>query len=256
MLFPLSRSIIQLTGAVVFPLLPYYFQKYYRKLKNMKNTNYQACIFDLDGTLANTLESIAYFGNSTLEAFGFPPIPAEEYRYLVGNGADVLMKRMLFAVGASLSKEEFRKFREEYDRRYESEPMRLVTAYPGLWELLGGWKARGLRLGVLSNKPDNMTRAIVRELYGDLFDLVQGQKAGVPKKPDPAAVLEMAQRFSLPPEQILYIGDSGVDMETGRNAGMDPCGVLWGFRDREELLTYGAKYLVSSAHELEELISG
>lgn len=220
----------------------------------MKHTQYLACIFDLDGTLANTLESIAYFGNSTLAAFHLPSIPAETYRLLVGNGADILMKRMLSTVGASLSEEELRKFREEYDRRYESEPMKLVAPYPGLHELLSGWKARGIRLGVLSNKPDNMTRYIVRELYGDLPDLVRGQREGVPKKPDPTAVLEMAKELCLSPEQILYLGDSGVDMETGRNAGMDTCGVLWGFRDREELLAHGAKYLVSSAEELEQLV--
>ncbi len=221
----------------------------------MDGKKYSGCIFDLDGTLANTLESIAYFGNGTLAAFGLPPIPTENYRQLVGNGADVLMKRMLAAVRADLSEKALREFRAEYDRRYESEPMKLVTPYPGLPELLTKWKTHGLRLGVLSNKPDNMTKYIVRELYGDLPDLVQGQREGIPKKPDSTAVLDMAKDFSLLPEQILYIGDSGVDMETGKNAGMDPCGVLWGFRGREELLSHGAKYLVDSAQELERLVA-
>lgn len=211
---------------------------------------YRACIFDLDGTLADTLSSIAYFANGTLSAFGLPEIPVEEYKQLVGNGADKLMKRMLAYVGASLSPEEFKAFRKEYDRRYESEPMRLVSPYPGLPRLLEEMKEKGLRLGVLSNKPDNMTRRIVRELYGDLPDLVYGQREGVPKKPDPTAVLSMAQSFSLAPGDVLYVGDSGVDMDTGNNAGMDTCGVLWGFRDREELLAHGAKYLASSPWEL------
>lgn len=220
----------------------------------MEQKQYRACIFDLDGTLANTLSSIAYFGNGTLEAFHLPPIPTEQYRYLVGNGADTLMRRMLTAVHAELSEQELSRFRAEYDRRYESEPMKLVVPYPGLHELLSRWKQRGLPVAVLSNKPDNMTKYIVKELYGDLPQLVQGQKEGVPKKPDPTAVLQLAKEMGVLPGQVLYIGDSGVDMDTGTNAGMDPCGVLWGFRDREELLAHGAKYLVSTAEELEELV--
>lgn len=211
---------------------------------------YRACIFDLDGTLANTLASIAYFGNGTLEKFGFRTLPTESYKQLVGNGADVLMKRMLAEVGAELSESEFKQFRAEYDRRYESEPMQLVTAYPGLPELLRELKTEGFLLGVLSNKPDNMTRFIANELYGDLLDTAHGQREGVPKKPDPTALLATAAELGLSPAEILYVGDSGVDMQTGVNAGMDTCGVLWGFRDKTELISHGAMYLVGTAEEL------
>ena len=217
---------------------------------------YKACIFDLDGTLADTLRSIAGFGNDTLSAFGLPPIPVEDYKQLVGNGADVLMDRMLRTVGAELSPEERKRFRQEYDRRYEAQPMRLVTPYPGLPELLRELKAQGLKLGVLSNKPDNMTRYIAGELYGPLLDGVHGQRAGVPKKPDPTAVLALAGELGVEPGEVLYVGDSGVDMDTGRNAGMDPCGVLWGFRDREELLSHGAKYLAAHAQDLRAIALG
>lgn len=219
----------------------------------MEQTRYRACIFDLDGTLANTLESIAYFGNGTLRAFGLPSIEPERYKLLVGNGADTLMKRMLREVDARLSEPDFLAFRKEYDRRYESEPMKLVVPYPGLPELLRELKERGLRLGVLSNKPDNMTRYIAGELYGGLLDEARGQREGVPKKPDPAAVLDLSACLGASPDEVLYVGDSGVDMETGSNAGMDPCGVLWGFRDREELLSHGAKYLAADASELRKL---
>lgn len=222
----------------------------------MRRSPYQACIFDLDGTLADTLESIAYFGNGALKAFGLPPIPTERYKLLVGNGADKLVRRMLRTVGAELPETEIKRFRAEYDRRYESEPMKLVTPYPGLPELLSRLKGDGFRLGILSNKPDNMTRFIAKELYGDLPDLVCGQKADIPKKPDPTAVLAMARTLSLDPKEILYVGDSGVDMETGRNAGMDPCGVLWGFREKEELLSCGAKFLAANAEELEKIALG
>lgn len=215
---------------------------------------YKACIFDLDGTLADTLRSIAHFGNGALEAFGYPPIDPEEYKLLVGNGADVLMRRMLARVGADLPEEEIKSFRTEYDRRYESDPMALVTAYPGLRELLPRLKARGVKLGILSNKPDNMTRAIAAELYGGIPDAVHGQRPGVPTKPDPTAVLALAAELSVSPGDVLYVGDSGVDMDTAKNAGMDSCGVLWGFRTREELLEHGAKYLAGDPAELEKII--
>ncbi len=220
----------------------------------MAQKAYRGCIFDLDGTLANTLESIAGFCNGTLEVFGLPPIPTEEYKQMVGNGADMLIRRMALRAGAELSEKSLLEMRAEYDRRYEAEPMKLVSAYPGVPELLQKLKSAGIKLGVVSNKPDNMTRYIVETLYGGIIDEVRGQREGVPKKPDPTAVLETAEAFGLSPQEILYVGDSGVDMETGKNAGMDPCGVLWGFRDREELLSHGARYLVSTAGELAEIV--
>lgn len=211
---------------------------------------YRACIFDLDGTLADTLHSIAWFGNTAMAKFGLPAIGDERYKLLVGNGADTLMRRMLAEVGAEFTEEQLAALRREYDFLYESQPMKLVTRYDGLLEGLTRLHGQGMRLGVLSNKPDNMTRHIAGELYGGLLDAVRGQRAGVPKKPDPTAVLEMAAGFGLSPEEILYVGDSGVDMETGRNAGMDTCGVLWGFRSREELVEHGAKFLAGTAEEL------
>lgn len=215
---------------------------------------YQACIFDLDGTLADTLQSIAYFGNGTLEAFGLPPIPPEEYKLLVGNGADRLMRRMLRRVNAELSPSELARFRAEYDRRYAEDPLKLVTPYPGLPELLSRLKDLGIRLAVLSNKPDDMTRAVVSSLYPGMMDAVHGQRAGVPQKPDPAAVLALLEELGKPPQNVLYIGDSGVDMETARRAGLASCGVLWGFRSREELLEHGAVHLAENAGELGKLL--
>lgn len=215
---------------------------------------YKACIFDLDGTLADTLHSIAYFCNGTLEAFGYPPIPIEDYKLLVGNGADLLMRRMLARVGADLSEEEFKSFRAEYDRRYAADPMALVGAYPGLPYVLPRLRDKGVKLGVLSNKPDDMTRAIVAELYPGIFHAVHGQREGVPTKPDPTAALALMEELGVSPAETLYIGDSGVDMDTARNAGMDSCGVLWGFRGREELLQHGAMHLAGDPGELEKII--
>ncbi len=215
---------------------------------------YSACIFDLDGTLADTLHSIAHFGNGTLEAFGYPPIDPIEYKQLVGNGADLLMRRMLARVGAKLSEEELKRFRAEYDRRYADDPMALVGAYPGLPYVLPRLRESGMKLGVLSNKPDDMTRAIVAGLYPGIFHAVHGQREGIPTKPDPAAVLALAEELGAAPGGVLYIGDSGVDMDTAKNAGMDSCGVLWGFRSKEELLEHGAMYLAGDPAELEKII--
>ncbi len=215
---------------------------------------YSACIFDLDGTLADTLHSIAHFGNGTLEAFGYPPIDPIEYKQLVGNGADLLMRRMLARVGAKLSEEELKRFRAEYDRRYADDPMALVGAYPGLPYVLPRLWESGMKLGVLSNKPDDMTRAIVAGLYPGIFHAVHGQREGIPTKPDPAAVLALAEELGAAPGGVLYIGDSGVDMDTAKNAGMDSCGVLWGFRSKEELLEHGAMYLAGDPAELEKVI--
>ncbi|MCI9193081.1 MAG: HAD family hydrolase [Acutalibacter muris] len=215
---------------------------------------YSACIFDLDGTLADTLHSIAHFGNGTLEAFGYPPIDPIEYKQLVGNGADLLMRRMLARVGAKLSEEELKRFRAEYDRRYADDPMALVGAYPGLPYMLPRLRESGMKLGVLSNKPDDMTRAIVAGLYPGIFHAVHGQREGIPTKPDPAAVLALAEELGASPGGVLYIGDSGVDMDTAKNAGMDSCGVLWGFRSKEELLEHGAMYLAGDPAELEKVI--
>ena len=135
---------------------------------------FDACIFDLDGTLANTLTSIAHFGNATLGEFGLPEIPVEQYKQLVGNGADLLMRRMLKTVGARFSQEEIQSFRAAYDRRYESDPMALVEPYPGIVELLGKLKEQGFQVGVLSNKPDNATKALWKT-YFPTFDLALGE---------------------------------------------------------------------------------
>lgn len=213
----------------------------------------QACIFDLDGTLADTLVSIAGFVNETLGAFGLPPIPVGEYALLVGNGADTLLRRALARVGADFPPERFRAFRAAYDRSYESDPLRDVAVYPGVPELLAALRGRGLRLGVLSNKPDNMVQYLVQALFPGLLDLARGQREGVPKKPDPAPALALAADLGVAPERALFVGDSGVDMETALAAGMEPCGVLWGFRGREELEAAGARRLAATPAEIEKI---
>lgn len=221
------------------------------------NLNYKACMFDLDGTLANTLASIAHFGNGALEAFGYPAIPPEEYKQLVGNGADLLVRRMLTRSAGDYTEEIFRSVRKTYDHLYESDPLKLVSPYDGIREMLETLHKNGVKLAILSNKPDDMTNCVARGLFDPaFFAVIQGQKEGVPKKPDPTAPSMLLAEMGVSPQECLYIGDSGVDMETGRNAGMTTAGVTWGFRSRQELLEHGASCLVEHPAEITAMVLG
>ncbi len=213
----------------------------------------RACIFDMDGTIANTLTSIAGFGNEALTACGYPSIPVEEYRTLVGNGADTLIRRMLAFTAGTFTEEEVARVRGVYDQAYAADPMRQVTEYPGMRETLLSMKEQGLKLAVFSNKPDDMTQQVAQHLYPGLFHAVRGQRADTPLKPSPEGALLLAKELHVLPSECLYIGDTWVDMETGKNAGMKTVGVLWGFRDREELENAGADFIISQSEELKAL---
>ena len=195
----------------------------------------KAVIFDMDGTVANTLTSITGFGNAALEAHRLKTFPVDRYRTFVGNGADILMRRMLTAAKGTYTEED-------------------VTPYPGIVELLQKMRENNVKAAVLSNKPDNMTCYIAEKLFTGLFDVVHGQREGVPKKPNPSAALLLCEELGVTPAECLYVGDSGVDMQTGQNAGLFTAGVTWGFRDEKELEENGADTLVHNAEELENLI--
>ena len=210
----------------------------------------KAVIFDMDGTVANTLTSIAGFGNAALLAHGFPALEVELYRKLVGNGADVLIRRMLSSTGMAHDEDTVRAVRKTYDALYEAEPLKLVEPYPGVIGLLKTIRNAGVKTAILSNKPDNMTCFIADALFPDLFDIVHGQREGIPKKPDPSAVLMLCEELGVTPADCLYVGDSDADMQTGNNAGIVSIGVTWGFRDADELRENGAHALADTAEEL------
>lgn len=219
---------------------------------------YTACIFDLDGTLANTLNSIAFFANRALENCGYRPIDVNEYRYLVGNGANRLMHRMLdLACGeGNYSEQEVERLRKVYDDLYESDPTYIVTNYSGMHEAVAALRRQGIRLAVLSNKPHNCTAAIVGALFQNgTFDLCYGQRPQVARKPSPQGALLIAQELGVKPETCLYIGDTNTDMQTGAAAGMDTVGVLWGFRDRRELEENHAEYIIEKPEEIVEIVA-
>ncbi len=214
----------------------------------------KACIFDMDGTVADTLTTIAHFANATLEKFGYPAIDKEEYKLMIGNGAAVLVRRMLERVGAP--EEVFEPIKEDYVSAYDRNFMYLTTPYEGILPMLRRLKNAGLKTAIVSNKPDSTTCKISGELFGDLFDCCRGGRAGVPLKPDPQAVLETVKELGVRPEECLYIGDTAVDMETGRRAGIYSIGVLWGFREEKELSEAHADAIVSSPAEIISIALG
>lgn len=212
------------------------------------------CIFDLDGTLTNTLPAISHFGNTALSAHGFPKIEPEKYKLLVGDGRDLLIHRMLSECGADTD-ENFEKVGKVYDAAYEAEPLYETKPYDGITELLNNLKNRNIKIAVLSNKPDNVAVDVVKLFFGDIFDIAHGQRKGIKTKPDAVAALEIAEQLGINPSDTYFIGDTNVDIMTGKNAGMHTIGVLWGFRGIEELTNAGAEFIVSHPDEIFKIIS-
>ncbi len=206
-------------------------------------------IFDLDGTLLNTLPTIAHYGNSALEKFGFGGICEERYKTLVGNGRDVLIHRMLAEHGADTA-ENFDRVGGVYDALYEADVMYLTRPYDGIPELLRDLKAAGVRLAVLSNKPDNVVNPIAKSVFGGVFDIIRGKTPEFPTKPDPASALDICARLGCAPQRTTFVGDTSVDIKTGKNGGFYTVGVEWGFRGRDELTAAGADFIARSAEDI------
>jgi len=213
----------------------------------------QAVLFDLDGTLLDTLEDLGQAANRVLESRGFKPHEVDVYRYFIGDGVKMLVTRALpkeqrneTVIDACVAE-----FREDYGRN----SMVTTKPYKGIPELLDQLGARKLKLAILSNKPHDLTGRIVAELLPDWnFSAVLGQRDNVPRKPDPCGALEIAGLLSIPPASFLYVGDSGVDMQTAIAAGMFPVGVLWGFRPMKELQKNGAKALSERPADIMSLV--
>ena len=213
------------------------------------------CIFDLDGTVLDTVGSIAYYANFALSKNGVEPIPEEQYKYLAGRGISNLVRGMLEYRGC-YSDWLFERVFHDYDTAYNADVAYKTTIFDGMLETLDMIKARGVKLAIVSNKPDFATQTVVRALYGEgYFDFVTGQKPGGILKPDPTVVLSVMDSFGATREECLYIGDTSTDMQTGKRAGMRTVGVLWGFRGREELEENGADVIISRPSELCDCLS-
>ncbi len=212
-------------------------------------------IFDLDGTLSNTLESLTISGNLALKKLGLSGFEMDRYRYFVGDGADELVKRMLIASGDAECKR-YDELRAAYRETFSQYADYKVTVYDGMPETLKALRSKGFKLAVLSNKPHKQAIEVVHKLYGeDLFDHIQGKVKEIERKPSPDGALYVANTLGLKPKDILYVGDTSTDMKTGKSAGMYTIGVLWGFRDRTELEESGADIIISNPEELLDYVN-
>jgi len=215
----------------------------------------RAALFDLDGTLAYTLEDIAEAMNRVLAERRYPVLPVEEFGKLVSEGLLALITRALPPQGRDLNT--IAACTKEYDAEYARQLGLRARVYPGIQEALEGLAARGIKRAVLSNSQDALVRRLVSRLFPvGTFELVRGAQDNVPPKPDPRGALAIAADLEVRPEEVLYLGDSGVDMQTAAGAAMFPVGVLWGYRFREELLAGGAKALVERPQEILDLLEG
>ncbi|SFR55120.1 HAD family hydrolase [Anaeromicropila populeti] len=214
----------------------------------------KGALFDLDGTLADSLESIAVACNKVLVELGFPVLPKENYKYYAGDGVRVLWKRVLEQVGDKEGKN-FDEAYAKYTEIFKMDCTYQVTAFKGMREVLGNMKSMGIRLAVVSNKPHDRAVEVVERLFGKgFFDEVLGLKEGYPKKPDPLGALSVANSIGVSPKECIFVGDTNVDMQTGKGAGMLTIGVLWGFRTKEELVNHHADHIVEFPEELLDLI--
>lgn len=215
---------------------------------------YKACIFDLDGTLTDTLESLVYSVNATLNELHLPDITSEQCKSFVGSGARFLIERALQASGDKelVHIEEAMRI---YGRIFKENCTYHVTPYEGIVDMLKVLKAKGVKLAVLSNKPHLQTVDVVASFFEEgTFIRVQGQMEGTPRKPDPMAACMIAEKFCVDPSECVYIGDSDVDMQTGNAAGMETVGVTWGFRPKEMLVANGAKHTIDHPEELISIV--
>ena len=214
------------------------------------------CIFDLDGTLLNTVENIGGHMNCALAEFGLEPFTMEEYCYFIGNGSRNLTERVLAARG-KMTQEFFDVFYPRFFEIYSAEPDKGVSVYDGAMALLSSLKARGIRVAVLTNKPDAAAQKSIARFFGtDFFDDVLGAKDGMPLKPSPDGVLYLLEKYGLTKDEAAYIGDTDVDMLTAVASGVRGFGALWGFRTAEELTRTGAYALLSHPLDLLSKLEG
>lgn len=200
-------------------------------------------IFDLDGTLLNTLDDLAAATNLALQNHGLPALPVDAYRLLVGAGARNLLRRAASAAGLKAAADEsmIDSLVKDFSAAYQQGWADKTRPYPGVQDMLDRLLAAGSRLAVLSNKPDAFTQLIVRHFFPDgPFSLVSGMRDGWPAKPDPSLALELCGQLGALPSETALVGDSDSDMQTAVRGGLTPVGVLWGFRDAEELMQNGA----------------
>ncbi len=212
--------------------------------------SYKAAIFDLDGTLINSLADLAESANDMLESFGFPRRSLEEYRYFLGNGPRKLMERCLPEEQAK-DPLVVDKALERYNTYYGNHLFQKTAPYEGILPMLNILQKNHIKLGICTNKQQFASNALVEKLFPkDMFLMNLGDQEGTPRKPDPSKVLQIMKEFNVTPDETVYLGDSSTDMETARNAKCLAIGVSWGFRPEQELIETGADKILRHPSEL------
>jgi len=214
--------------------------------------NFKAVVFDLDGTLLDTIDDLGNSMNSVLESMGFPVHTIPEYKYFIGKG----LRNLVTCVLPPESRDDktidhcLDKMFQEYGSRWGDKTL----PYPGIAELLDELTARGIHLAILSNKAHLITMKVFDKYLSKWpFEAVFGERPGIPRKPDPTVAFEIIELIGIPADKIVYLGDSGSDMETANSAGMYAVGALWGFRNADELMEHGAKLMIQTPAELLKL---
>ena len=215
---------------------------------------YQNVIFDLDGTLLNTIDDLADASNYVCRLHGWPTHTVEEYKRFVGNGMAKLAER--FAPEDWRTPEKVEQLLGEFMPYYDQHKQDKTAPYAGMPQALARLKAAGVHMAVLPNKADQMAAPVVNGYYPGVFPMVQGAVKGFPTKPDPTLLHRLMSRMGATPADTLFVGDSNVDIRTAKNGGLTSCGVLWGFRGRTELEQEGADFIVETPEELADLILG
>ncbi len=221
---------------------------------------YRAVIFDLDGTLLDTLADIAHAMNTALARHGLPPRPLDDYRLMVGSGLEALVRRAVSSSTArppaTADEELVAALVRELRDGYAADPVSRTRPYDGVPDLVRALRAMDVPLAVLSNKAEELVIPIVAAFFApDDFAVVRGMKDDVPAKPDPTSAVRIAADLSAAPEECVYLGDSDVDMRTARNAGMAAVGAAWGFRGADELRASGAQQVIATPGELVRIVA-
>ena len=212
---------------------------------------YKHVIFDLDGTLLNTIDDLADTGNHVCTLHGWPTHTVDAFKLMVGNGIPKLVERFApQGTSQEMLDQAYQEFMDWYGVHKEDK----TAPYAGMPEVAKALREAGVSIAVLSNKADVMAGPVVEHYYPGIFPVVQGALPGLPTKPDPTLLHKLMERLGATREDTLFVGDSNVDIRTAKNGGLTGCGVLWGFRSREELEAAGADVIVSTPQELQDLI--
>lgn len=213
---------------------------------------FKGVIFDLDGTLVNSLEDISDAMNTVLHELHYPTHTYDAYQYFIGSGLRNLVSKAL--PSTNNSETDIQNCYDKMITAYRQNCTHKTKAYDGIFDLLAELKSRNIPLSVFSNKADDLTKEVTNAIFPDYFDPVLGLTTESLKKPNPSKAIEISQQWNLKPEEILFVGDSDIDMLTANNANMYAVGVIWGYRTKEELLADGAQLILNNPLDLIELL--